>query len=566
MQHDETDVKILEQNKILTIVNKFSLELASVPLGKDLHILIAKRLKEYTGALAVAFSEYDNETKTILVKHLESDSSVLNTVVKVLGHSPLEIKSKVSDGMYDNIIAETVGIRNSLTEVSFGEVPEAASKVINSLLNISGYIGMAYVIEGNLYGTSLLVMCKDVATPSLPMLEALSNVIAVSLRRNKVEADLLQSQKAQKFSEEKFQVIAHNLQDMIFMTDPKGVIIYISPASEHMFGYKPSEMMGKNFILFLDKGDIQKAINRFQLAMSGNKINESLVLHMVRRNGEVFYGELVSVNLTEDGHITGNIGIIRDVTDRQKNEEEINRLNADLELRVKKRTAELEAINKELESFSYSVSHDLRSPLRSIAGFGTMLLEDFGKDLSEEGQDYLRRIMNATNYMGQLIDDLLNLSRLHKAPLHPVELNISQLVKAEFDNLIEAEPDRKIKLTLQPDIVVKGDMNLVRDIVQNLVSNAWKFTSKQEISEIEFGTRLINDVEVCYLKDNGVGFDMKYYKKLFGPFQRLHSVHDFPGSGIGLASIKRIINKHSGDIWAEAVPEEGATFYFHFGE
>lgn len=566
MQHDLADDKILEQNKILTAVNQLSIELASIPFGKDLPVLIAKRLKEYTGALLTSFNEYDTENKVILIKHLESDSTVLNKVIKVLGYSPLEIKSKVNEGLYDTIISENVGIRYSLNDVTFGGIPESVSKVINSMLNISCYIGMAYVIEGNLYGTSLIVISKDAEVPSLQMLEAFSNVIAVSLRRNKVESELLLSQKAQKFSEERFQVIAKNLKDMIFMTDPKGIIIYVSPSSEYMFGFKPAEMMGKNFILFLHKEDIPLAIGRFQLAMSGHKSDEPLILRMNRRNEEIFFGELVSVNLYENEHISGNIGIIRDVTERHRSEEETNKINADLELRVKKRTAELEAINKELESFSYSVSHDLRSPLRSIAGFATMLQEDFGKVLDDDGQDYLNRILNATNYLGQLIDDLLNLSRLHKAALHPADIDISQLVRAEFDSIIKTEPNRKAKLSIQPDITIKGDQNLVHSVVQNLVANAWKFTSKREIAEIEFGTKQVNDIQVCYIKDNGIGFDMKYYKKLFGPFQRLHSTQDFPGSGIGLASIKRIINKHGGDVWAEAVPNEGATFFFHLGE
>jgi len=225
----------------------------------------------------------------------------------------------------------------------------------------------------------------------------------------------------------------------------------------------------------------------------------------------------------------------------------------------------LETLNRELEAFSYTITHDLKSPLRSITGFSKSLLEDYSEVLDEEGKDYLQRINSSAGFLTQLIDDMLKLSKLTKAEINTVDVNISNLVKAEIEALQEAEPNRKAEIIIQPDIIVKGDNNLVRVVVQNLISNAWKFSAPKDTAKIEFGAEQKNGFTLCFVRDNGVGFDMNYYDKLFGTFQRLHSAEEFSGTGIGLVSAKRVIDKHKGEIWAESVLNEGTVFYFHFG-
>ncbi len=243
-------------------------------------------------------------------------------------------------------------------------------------------------------------------------------------------------------------------------------------------------------------------------------------------------------------------------------EKRIKMYNQKLEIEVAERTMQLQAANKELEAFSYSVSHDLRAPLRSIEGFSQILHSDYQDNLDAMGKNYLQRIRTATLRMAQLIEDMLSLSRVSRAMLSIQPVDISKLVKEVANNLTTDYPQRKVYFTIQENIRIKGDRGLLRILLENLIRNAWKFTSKQAIAKIEFGTLQQNDKQVFFVRDNGAGFNMKYADKLFGPFQRLHDTHEFPGTGIGLATVQRIIHRHGGTVWAEAEVGKGATFYF----
>ncbi|MGB8984901.1 MAG: ATP-binding protein, partial [Anaerolineales bacterium] len=249
---------------------------------------------------------------------------------------------------------------------------------------------------------------------------------------------------------------------------------------------------------------------------------------------------------------------IRDVTRRKQIEDDVQRLNEEL----KQRAGQLEAANKELEAFSYSVSHDLRAPLRSIDGFSHVLLEDYSEQLPREGRDYLERVRAAAQRMAVLIDDLLNLSRLTRTALQPRFINVSSMAQEIVHGLQESQPERQVTFSITPDLMVEADPHLMKIVLENLLSNAWKFTSRREQAVIEFGQKNHVTERTFYVSDNGVGFDMAYADKLFGVFQRLHSVSDFPGTGVGLATVQRIISIHGGRIWAESAEGKGATFYF----
>lgn len=260
------------------------------------------------------------------------------------------------------------------------------------------------------------------------------------------------------------------------------------------------------------------------------------------------------------------LAILMDITDRKQAEDEVRRLNAELEQRVIQRTAELEESNKELEAFSYSVSHDLRAPLRAVDGFSSALLKGYPDRLDERGQDYLRRVRAAAQRMAQLIDDILGLSRAGRAEMHPQRVDISATVREILDDLRKSQPERKVQAQVDPDMAVTADPHLIRIALDNLLGNAWKFTAKCDLARIQVGSVEQDGERVYFVRDNGAGFDPRYADKLFSPFQRLHTEAEFPGTGIGLALVQRIIRRHGGRIWAEGAVDEGATFYFTLPE
>jgi two-component system sensor histidine kinase/response regulator len=224
--------------------------------------------------------------------------------------------------------------------------------------------------------------------------------------------------------------------------------------------------------------------------------------------------------------------------------------------------AALEAANKELESFSYSVSHDLRAPLRSIDGFSQALLEDYADKLDEEGKDHLQRVRASTQRMAELIDDMLNLSRMTRSEMRLEPVNLSAVARVIAAELQRSEPERQVKFVIAEGVVAHGDTGLLKVVMENLIGNAWKFTSKHQNATIEFGLIQQNGNSAYFVRDNGSGFDMAYAGKLFGAFQRLHDAREFPGTGIGLATVQRVVHRHGGQVWAESEVEKGATFYF----
>jgi light-regulated signal transduction histidine kinase (bacteriophytochrome) len=246
----------------------------------------------------------------------------------------------------------------------------------------------------------------------------------------------------------------------------------------------------------------------------------------------------------------------------ERAKEELLNTNAGLEMRVRERTAQLEAANEELEAFSHSVAHDLRAPLRAIEGYSRIVMQEFSAGSSSEATRYLEKTVKAAHEMNQLIDALLNLSRLSRCDLTRGPVDLSRLARFILNELQRTQPERKVETVIAAEVIALGDEPLLRIALENLLNNAWKFTGKQENARIEFGLKENESPPACFVRDNGAGFDMAYAEKLFGPFQRLHSNAEFPGTGVGLATVQRIIYRHGGHIWAESTVGQGATFYF----
>jgi len=308
------------------------------------------------------------------------------------------------------------------------------------------------------------------------------------------------------------------------------------------------------FVLIIGKRSIADRIAKLRAA-SQNIADGDL---QVRVAPFVQGGELGELALSFDhmaSRLADNLAEIRQA------QFQINKLNADLEQTVALRTAQLETLVKEQEAFNYSVSHDLRAPLRHINGFSTILSEEFGSVIPPQCRQYLQRIGDASNKMGGLIDALLEFSRINREEMKLQRVDLSKIAAEIVEMLTETEPERVVEVVIAADLTVKGDETLLRMALQNLLGNAWKYTSKTPAVRIELGQSMINGEKVFFVRDNGAGFDMEYHDKLFVVFQRLHG-SDYEGTGIGLATVERIIQRHNGRIWAEGKVGEGATFYF----
>jgi PAS domain S-box-containing protein len=369
-----------------------------------------------------------------------------------------------------------------------------------------------------------------------------------------------QAEQALLESEQRLRTVVQQMPVILDAIDEHGNIQVWNREAERVTGYSSAEMVGNPKAwewLYPDPEYRNKMLAEWRQ----RRDHLHWVLRLQAKDGSERFIEWsnISGRYPIPGWSSWGIGI--DVTERKHAEVAVRTLNRELEDRVRERTRELQQVNRELESFAYSVSHDLRAPLRAIDGFSQALLEDYGRQFDEVAHDYLNRVRNAAQRMGMLIDDLLQLSRVSRSEMIRETVDLKALAVEAMDDLKANEPERHIVLNIDDSLLVEGDPRLLRIMLDNLLGNAWKFTRHNASSEISF-RRESGDPSIFSIKDNGVGFDMRHAEKLFGAFQRLHRTSDFPGTGVGLATVQRIVHRHGGRIWAEAEIDKGATFYF----
>ncbi len=383
------------------------------------------------------------------------------------------------------------------------------------------------------------------------------------------------AQEALKLSEQRYRLLVAHAHDAILQMDREGHVVFANPATRAIFGYDPAELV-------CDPGLIERIIQpthrrqyghvRDEFKSEGILTEGTAEWAWTRKDGQPVYTESTFTNLVDDGgQVIGYQVIIRDNTKQmeapvelRESEEKPPKLSADLELRVQERTAQLEAANKELEAFNYTVSHDLRAPLRAIKHIAGSLLEQPAGALSAEVGGQVHSIRANAERMVRLIDDLLAFSGSARREFHLSQFDMGELARAVFDEFRNAHPERRLEFEVKELPPATGDLSMLREAMANLISNAVKFTRTRQVARIEMGGWADNGgaQHVYYVRDNGIGFDPAYTDKLFDVFQRLHSAEDFEGTGVGLAIVRRIIERHGGRVWAEGEAGQGATFYF----
>jgi PAS domain S-box-containing protein len=363
------------------------------------------------------------------------------------------------------------------------------------------------------------------------------------------------------------QLILESAGEGIFGLDAEGRITFMNPTAERMLGLGGHAVVGRPMQEVVghvrDDGRPYPAdTSPLLLPLQDGSTQQGTDATFLLRDGTGLPVDYLSTPIEEHGQRVGAVVTFRDVTERKQALQEILRLNEQLEQRVVERTAQLAAANKELEAFSYSVSHDLRAPLRGIDGFSLMLLEEYAERLDAQGKQYLERLRAASRHMALLIDDLLNLSRVARSEMRLARVDLTAIARSLAEDLRRRHPERDAEIIIADGLTAQGDPGLLRIALGNLLDNAWKFTEKRSGARIEFGCFRNDDKTVYFVRDNGAGFDMAYADKLFRPFQRLHRPVEFEGTGIGLATVQRILQRHGGRAWGEGVVDRGAVFYF----
>lgn len=436
---------------------------------------------------------------------------------------------------------------------------DAALKVITAIVSVVTAVVLWPMIP------------KALSLPSPSQLQQLNQALQAEIeRRMQIEEALKRAKETaeQGWLNERLlrSAIVECSEDAIIGIALDGTITSWNQAAERMFEYSAADVLGKSLFLLIPQ-DQQATEAAILQAISRGEVIQHYETERLHHDGRLLTVSIAMSPIRDNaGQVVGASKIVRDMSERKQAEQEIQRLNADLEQRVIERTAELSAANRELDSFAYAVSHDLRAPLRAINGFSQALLEDYGQSIPHEGQAYLEQMGIAANKMAELIDGLLVLSRSTRGDMRHDVIDLSALAQQLLAELSRRDPQRQVSVDVEMGMQARGDGRMIEAMLRNLLENAWKYTAQREAGAIRVYSEMRGSVRYFCVADNGAGFDMEYANRLFQPFQRLHRQDEFPGIGIGLATVQRIVHRHGGCIEAYSQPGKGATFRFSLAE
>ncbi len=555
----EAERALAAETRSLSLMTGLALDLASLGAEEDIGAFIASRLMEATDAAAAAFSEYDPRERVLTTRNVTLRPGRAKRLVATLLTRLSDVKSPVSDETHAEILGAIVGVRSTLTETSFGAISPRIGATVQRMLGVDRFLGIAFVVEGELFGTAMVGLKKSAPEPPRALLESIAHTAAVSLRRRRVEDELRASEAKARFWAE---VVEHAAEAMA-MGYPDGRLGDCNQAWCDLTGYTREELGSTDWTTVLTPPEWiePESAALAELERTGRPVRYEK--EIIRKDGgRVPVDMLVHVTRDEQGHALHFTSFVTDISERKRAEATIRALNTDLECRVEERTRDLTIANRRLQEFVYSVSHDLRTPLRALDGFSLDVLERCGDALDEQGIDDLRRVRAAAQRLGRLIDGLLSLATVgHRVP-RLEETDLSAVAREVVAELRQAEPERIAEVVIEAGLAAGTDAVLAEIVLGNLLQNVWKFTSHEPVAHIAVGTVVRDGRRAFYVRDNGVGFDPAYARKLFTPFESLHSADEFSGTGVGLATVSRTLESLGGTCWAEGATGEGATFYF----